>query len=100
MAHPASQHRRSTDLLTKWTVEDSKELYNIESWGAGFFGINAKGNVDVSPRGADGPRFDLKELVDELRARQLNLPLLIRFSDIIRSRLDQLNAAFDRAFGQ
>lgn len=98
MAHAASQNRRGSDLLTKWTVDDSRELYNIESWGAGFFGINAKGNVDVSPRGADGPRFDLKELVDELRARQLNLPLLIRFSDIIRSRLDQLNAAFDRAF--
>lgn len=98
MAHAASQNRRGSDLLTKWTVDDSRELYNIENWGAGFFGINSKGNVDVSPRGPDGPRFDLKELVDELRARQLNLPLLIRFSDIIRSRLDQLNAAFDRAF--
>ncbi len=84
--------------MKTWTVEDSKELYNIESWGAGFFGINAKGNISVSPRGPEGPRFDLKELVDELRARQLNLPLLIRFSDIIRSRLDQLNSAFDRAF--
>ncbi|MCB9853632.1 MAG: biosynthetic arginine decarboxylase [Phycisphaerales bacterium] len=97
MAHATSQNRRPSDVLKTWSVEDSKELYNIDSWGAGFFGINAKGNVDVSPRGPDGPRFDLKELVDELRARQLNLPLLIRFSDIIRSRLDQLNSAFDRA---
>ncbi len=98
MAHPTTQSRVPHDTMKSWTVRDSIELYGVQSWGAGFFGINARGNVEVSPRGPDGPRFDLKELVDELRARELNLPLLIRFSDIIRSRLDQFNSAFDRAF--
>src|SRR5690606_24115043 len=87
-----------SDLLHKWTVEDSLELYNVRKWGAGFFGVNERGNVSVSPRGADGPSFDLKELVDELRERGIELPMLIRFSDILRTRIEQLNTAFSKAF--
>ena len=81
-----------------WSVADSIDLYGTRAWGAGFFGINERGNVEVSPKGAHGPRFDLKSLVDELRERGVGLPLLVRFSDIIKSRLDELNAAFQRAF--
>lgn len=86
------------DLLHKWTVEDSIELYNVRKWGAGFFSVNERGNVAVSPRGAEGPSFDLKELVDELRERGIELPMLIRFSDILRTRIEQLNQAFAKAF--
>jgi len=85
------------DLLHNWSVTDSLELYNVRQWGQGFFGINEKGNVVVSPRGDAGPSIDLKGLVDELGERGINLPLLIRFSDILRARIEQLNQAFSKA---
>jgi len=86
-----------SDMLHNWSVTDSVELYNVRQWGQGFFGVNEKGNVLVSPRGEGGPSIDLKALVDELSERGINLPLLIRFSDILRSRIEQLNAAFTKA---
>jgi arginine decarboxylase len=89
-----------SDLLHKWTIEDSLDLYNVRKWGAGFFSVNDRGNVSVSPRGAEGPAFDLKELVDELCERGIELPMLIRFSDILRTRIEQLNKAFFKAFAE
>lgn len=87
-----------TDMLHKWRVEDSLELYNVRQWGAGFFGINERGNVVVSSRGAEGPSIDLKELVDELMERGIEMPILLRFSDILRARIVQLCEAFRKSF--
>ncbi len=87
-----------SDVLRKWTVEDSLELYNVRQWGAGFFGVNVRGNVVVSSRGAEGPAIDLKDLVDELLQRGIEMPILIRFSDILRARIEQLCNAFKKAF--
>ncbi len=100
MANLTGSSTSRGDLLHQWTVTDSMEVYNVGQWGAGFFGINPAGNVVVSPSGATGPSFDLKELVDELQQRGIELPLLIRFSDILRTRIDQLNAAFDKAMAE
>jgi arginine decarboxylase len=86
------------DMLRTWSVTDSMELYNVRQWGGGFFGVNAQGHVAVSPRGADGPVLDLKDLVDELLQRGIQMPILIRFSDIVRSRVRQINEAFAKAF--
>jgi arginine decarboxylase len=85
-----------TDLRA-WTVKDSTELYNVNGWGRGFFSINDAGNVQVTPAGPSSQPIDLKELVDDLRSRGLNLPLLIRFSDILKTRVEQLFAAFQQA---
>jgi arginine decarboxylase len=85
-----------TDLRA-WTVGDSSELYNIGGWGRDFFSINAAGNVSVTPAGPGTLEIDLKDLVDDLRSRGLNLPILIRFSDILRTRLQQLFGAFQQA---
>jgi len=89
-----------TDMMRTWSVADSLDLYQVREWGGGFFGINAKGNVTVSPRGLDGPSLDLKELVDELQERGIEMPILIRFSDILRSRIHQLNETFAKAFAE
>jgi arginine decarboxylase len=89
-----------TDMLHKWTIADSLDLYNVLQWGAGFFGINEKGNVAVSARGAGGPSLDMKELVDELIQRGIEAPILIRFSDILRSRIQQLCEAFSKSFAE
>jgi arginine decarboxylase len=82
-----------------WTVRDSLELYNVANWGAGFFGVNTDGHVQVRPRGGgeDAPRIDLLDLVRDLEHRGLRTPLLIRFSDILASRVQGLGDAFERA---
>ncbi|MFO0763230.1 MAG: biosynthetic arginine decarboxylase, partial [Byssovorax sp.] len=85
-----------TDLRA-WTVKDSLELYNVGGWGRDFFSINEAGNVAVTPAGPGSLPIDLKELVDDLRSRGVNLPVLIRFSDILRTRVEQLFGAFNTA---
>jgi arginine decarboxylase len=86
--------------LRAWTVKDAVELYNINGWGRDFFGINEAGNVEVTPGGPGSTRVDLKELVDDLRSRGLNLPLLIRFSDILKTRVHELSGAFQQAIAE
>jgi len=83
--------------LRAWTIKDSLELYNVAGWGRDFFSINEAGNVTVTPAGPASLKIDLKELVDDLRSRGLNLPVLIRFSDILRTRVHQLFGAFQQA---
>jgi arginine decarboxylase len=83
--------------LRAWTIQDSSELYNIGGWGRDFFSINEAGNVQVTPAGPGTLKIDLKELVDDLQSRGLNLPILIRFSDVLRTRLEQLFGAFQQA---
>jgi arginine decarboxylase len=80
--------------LRAWTVKDAIELYNVKGWGRDFFSINEAGNVQVTPAGPGSPPIDLKALVDDLRSRGLSLPFLIRFSDILRTRIEQLVGAF------
>ena len=80
-----------------WTVRDSAELYGVSAWGAGFFGVGERGNIEVKPRGPAGPGIDLFELVLDLRRRGLRAPLLVRFSDILASRVQGLCQAVDDA---
>ena len=84
----------------RWTIADSLETYSIRQWGAGYFGINDKGNVMMHPAGPGTPNFDLKELVDEVRRRGIGLPLLIRFTDVLRNRVVHLNEAFKKAISE
>jgi arginine decarboxylase len=84
----------------RWTIADSLDTYGIGNWGAGYFGINDKGNVCVHPAGPATPSFDLKELVDEVRRRGISLPLLIRFTDVLRHRVVHLNEAFKKAISE
>ncbi|MBW4540438.1 MAG: biosynthetic arginine decarboxylase [Myxacorys chilensis ATA2-1-KO14] len=90
----------SPDAKQAWTIEDSEDLYRIEGWGDPYFSINAAGHVTVSPRGDRGGSLDLFELVNALKQRNLGLPLLIRFSDILEDRIERINAAFARAIAR
>ncbi|MDP9119903.1 MAG: biosynthetic arginine decarboxylase [Acidobacteriota bacterium] len=87
-------------LTSRWSAADSLELYNLRGWGNEYFSVNELGNVAVHPGGATAPAIDLKELVDEVRERGIGLPLLIRFSEIIKARIDELNEAFRRAISE
>ncbi len=89
----APNHR---SVKPKWSIEDSENLYRIQGWGDPYFSINAAGHVTVSPQGDHGGSLDLYELVESLRKRNIGLPLLLRFSDILADRINRLNAAFAR----
>jgi arginine decarboxylase len=88
------------NLPHKWTLADSIETYDIRTWGSPYFGVNDKGNIVVHPDGPEGPVADLKELVDEVRGRGIGLPLLLRFSNILRRRVIELNEAFRAAIAE
>lgn len=83
-----------------WTIEDSEKLYRIQGWGEPYFSINAAGHVTVSPKGDRGGSLDLCELVESLKQRNLALPLLIRFADILEDRIERLNSCFARAIAR
>ena len=82
--------------MKKWTIEDSKELYNINGWGVSYFGINEEGNVYVSPS-KDQTRIDLKEVMNELALRDVTTPVLLRFPDILDNRIEQTASCFQKA---
>jgi len=113
--HPSTSRRDSSDDATpvlaqaqsfqpapqkSWTIEDSEELYRIQGWGEPYFSINAAGHITVSPMGDRGGSLDLYELVNALKRRNLGLPLLIRFSDILEDRIERLNACFAKAIAR
>ena len=101
LAAPDSALVRVAPLPQKsWTIEDSEKLYRIQGWGEPYFSINAAGHVTVSPKGDRGGSLDLCELVESLKQRNLALPLLIRFSDILEDRIERLNSCFARAIAR
>ena len=83
-----------------WTVADSASLYGLDRWGDPYFSVNQQGHVQVRPQGAEGPVLDLVDLVQGLQGRNLSLPLLIRFDNILEDRLKHLHQAFGQAIGQ
>ncbi len=89
--------KKKTDSLERWSAEDSAELYGIPYWGAGLFGINPAGNACLLGHGQT-PDLDLKELVNDVRAHGLKTPVIIRFTDILQSRLRDIGHAFQTAF--
>lgn len=86
--------------MKPWAVSDSLKLYNIENWGDQYFNINPGGNLTVHPRQGQGPGIDLMKVIDEARAIGLEMPLIIRFQDIIRHRVISLNEAFKKAIAE
>ncbi|MBI3792778.1 MAG: biosynthetic arginine decarboxylase [Gemmatimonadetes bacterium] len=81
-----------------WTIDSAKQLYNIEGWGAGFFDINELGHVVVRPdRNRPEVAVDLYEIARDLEQQGVALPVLLRFSDILDSRIRQLHEAFASA---
>ena len=83
-----------------WSIQNSSALYGLDRWGEPYFAINGRGHISVQPQGERGGSLDLMDLVSELRGRNLGLPLLIRFDDILEDRLERLHAAFERAISQ
>ncbi|MGN0235173.1 MAG: biosynthetic arginine decarboxylase [Paludibacteraceae bacterium] len=82
--------------MKKWHIKDSAELYNLQGWGVNYFDINEKGHVVVTPK-KDDNQIDIRELIDELALRDIQPPVLLRFSDIIENRIERMNDCYNRA---
>jgi arginine decarboxylase len=85
------------DLIEKWKIQDAIETYGIRNWSKGYFGINKAGHVAVHPTKRPDQSIDLFELVEQLKARGIDLPILLRFTDILRHRVGEIHDAFQTA---
>ncbi len=80
-----------------WSTDHARKTYSVPHWAEGYFDVDAAGRIVVSPKGARGPVIPLPEVVDAARAQGAQLPLLVRFPDILGDRLGKLQAAFAQA---
>src|SRR5947199_1183110 len=88
----------AADAVSTWSIDAARSLYNIEGWGAGFFDINEKGHVVVRPdRERPDHTIDLFDITNDLEEQGIALPVLLRFSDILRSRIESLTRRFEEA---
>jgi arginine decarboxylase len=84
----------------RWTPQLASDFYDVASWGKGYFSVGDNGHVRVHPEKDPARSVDLKELVDTLVLRGINLPILIRFADILKHRLGELHSAFETAIAE
>ena len=87
----------ATALASSWTTKDAEKLYNMGGWGVGYFRINPEGHVTVHPDADPARALDLYHLATDLSAQGVGLPLLLRFSDILKSRIETLAHQFAEA---
>jgi len=80
-----------------WSIEKAIEYYNIENWGSGYFFVNNKGHLCVQPYGRTGPSIDIMDIIEDIQEKNLGFPCIIRFQDILRSRVVTLNESFLKA---
>ena len=86
--------------VRRWTTSDAAELYEIDRWGKGYFSIGEDGHVRVHPEKDPMRWLDLKQLVDRLQLRGIDLPILIRFAEILKHRLSEIHQAFADAIAE
>ncbi len=103
-SYPKGVHSLSTKVASvaqvrepadRWTITDASELYDVASWGKGYFSVGPNGNFFVHPTKEAARSIDLKQLVDTLEWRGISLPILIRFADILKHRLGEMHQAFE-----
>jgi arginine decarboxylase len=87
------------ESTTPFDIAEARELYNIDRWSGGYFGINEAGHVSVFPK-RNGETIDLMDIVAEARSRKLAFPLVVRFHDLLRDRVETINKAFATAISE
>ncbi len=86
---------RTRDLST--VIEQSIETYGIDNWGADYFGVNRKGNLIVKAPENENLTADVKEIIDDLRKRGVNTPVLLRFPQLLFGQIRKLQTAFRKS---
>src|SRR5262249_42827171 len=99
VAHGEHDPRMKAEQVD-WTVEDSIATYNIDRWGLGYFSISETGNVSISPLREKGATIDMLDVLREARDRGLQFPLVVRFQDLLRDRVEWLNKSFNEAIAE
>src|SRR5215469_6660717 len=89
-----------SDGSQSWSAQHARELYNVHRWGAKYFDINDAGRVVAKPLRDAGASVDLTDVIEEAKARGLKFPLLIRFQDILRHRVESINQAFRNSIAE
>lgn len=95
--------RLTSDLTpgsAAWSITEAAELYDVPRWGQGYFSVNDAGHLQVHPTKDPLRGVDLKSLVDRLQLRGLAVPILLRFTDLLKHRLGEIHAAFQQATTQ
>jgi len=90
----------SSEATAPWDIQQARNLYSINRWGAGYFDINENGRVIARPQRDAGAAVDLTDVIEEAKARGLKFPVLIRFQDILRHRVESINLAFRSAIAE
>lgn len=81
--------------MSDWTIEDSMNLYQVNKWSDGYYSINEKGNICINPHGEDANlQIDMQDVIEEMKNNKIEFPAVIRFHDILRSRVKNLNKLF------
>ena len=102
MSTPPSGPLPSSSIPAKqWTHSASADLYNVESWGHGFFGVSENGHATVRLEDDEGQKeVSLQEIIEGLRDRGTHMPVLLRFRDLLHSRIRELNESFGKAIAE
>jgi arginine decarboxylase len=87
----------TSDIAPSWKLHDAFETYGVKNWGKGYFGINRLGHLTVHPDKDPDRSIDLKDLIDQLRGRGIQPPILLRFSDLLKHRIGEIAGAFEKA---
>src|SRR3984957_3002585 len=88
------------DAQPPWDIQTARNVYNIHRWGAKYFDINEAGRVVATPQQEAGAAVEINDVIEEARARGLKFPLLIRFQDILRHRVESINHAFRNSIAE
>jgi arginine decarboxylase len=95
-----SSQPKKQSAPVEWTVQDATELYRISSWGDPFFFVNANGHMAVRALDEAGTTMDVVDIVNELRRRGVQFPVLLRFQDVLRAQVRRVNEAFRTAIAE
>ena len=95
--YSARSFNLNVNMANTWSILQSIQTYSINFWGEGYFSINEQGNVSVKPSADQETELDLYEIAQSLSAKNLSLPVLVRFTDILKDRVKRLNSAFQKA---
>ena len=88
-------------IKTQWQLEDADALYGISKWGAGYFGLNKQGNVCVTPDPTrDHMQIDFAAVIEEIKQENIQFPVVVRFHDVLRNQVAQLNETFQRIIAE
>ena len=82
------------EAVERWSTTDASEMFEVPRWGKGYFSVGQNGNLLAHPTKDVNHAIDLKELVDRLQMRGIDLPILLRFNGILKDRLREINDAF------